>query len=147
MPPSACCAPCSNGALSQLWLAPSCSLLHVPFSLAGETALDGELASWLAFATEKLDELATLKAALDGTGAEAALAYSRDAIASRARSTRVHSDQVARELAALAPDADRRRSPFAVRQALQRARLRLPSFPTTTIGSFPQTATIRAARA
>ena len=84
----------------QLWLAPSCSLLHVPFSLAGETALDPELASWLAFATEKLDELAALKAALDGDGAAAALAVSRDAIASRARSTRVHSDQVARELAA-----------------------------------------------
>jgi len=131
----------------QLWLAPSCSLLHVPFSLAGETALDAELASWLAFATEKLDELATLKAALAGDGAQAALARSRAAIASRARSARVHSDEVARDIAALAPDADRRRSPFAARQALQRARLQLPDFPTTTIGSFPQTATIRAARA
>jgi 5-methyltetrahydropteroyltriglutamate--homocysteine methyltransferase len=131
----------------QLWLAPSCSLLHVPFSLAGETDLDPELASWLAFATEKLDELATLKAALTGDDAEAALAVARDAIASRARSTRVHSDQVARDLAALPPDADRRRSPFVQRQAVQRARLRLPDFPTTTIGSFPQTATIRAARA
>ncbi|MES2018776.1 MAG: 5-methyltetrahydropteroyltriglutamate--homocysteine S-methyltransferase [Pseudomonadota bacterium] len=131
----------------QLWLAPSCSLLHVPFSLAGETGLDPELASWMAFADEKLIELATLKAALTGNGADAALAVARNAIASRARSTRVHSDQVARELAALAPDADRRRSPFVQRQAVQRARLRLPDFPTTTIGSFPQTSTIRAARA
>jgi 5-methyltetrahydropteroyltriglutamate--homocysteine methyltransferase len=131
----------------QLWLAPSCSLLHLPFSLAGETDLDPELASWLAFATEKLDELAILKAALTGADAEGALAASRAAIASRARSSRVHSDQVARDLAALPADADRRRSPFAQRQAVQRARFRLPSFPTTTIGSFPQTATIRAARA
>lgn len=131
----------------QLWLAPSCSLLHVPFSLAGETDLDPELASWLAFATEKLDELAILKAALVGDGAADRLADSRAAIAGRARSARVHSDQVARDIAALAPDADRRRSPFAQRQAVQRARLRLPDFPTTTIGSFPQTVHIRAARA
>ncbi len=131
----------------QLWLAPSCSLLHVPFSLDGESDLDPELKSWLAFAAEKLGELATLKAALAGAGAPDALAAARAAIASRARSTRVHSDQVAASVAALAPDADRRRSPFAQRQALQRARLRLPDFPTTTIGSFPQTAAIRAARA
>jgi 5-methyltetrahydropteroyltriglutamate--homocysteine methyltransferase len=131
----------------QLWLAPSCSLLHVPFSLEGESGLDPELASWLAFAQEKLGELATLKAALDGDGAAGALAASRAAIASRARSGRVHSDQVARALASLPADADRRSAPFVQRQALQRARLQLPDFPTTTIGSFPQTAAIRAARA
>ena len=131
----------------ELWLAPSCSLLHVPFSLAGETGLDGELLSWMAFASEKLEELAVLKTALAGDGAAAQLARSREAVSSRARSGRVHSDQVAQAVAALAPDADRRRSPFAQRQVLQRARLQLPDFPTTTIGSFPQTAAIRAARA
>jgi 5-methyltetrahydropteroyltriglutamate--homocysteine methyltransferase len=131
----------------QLWLAPSCSLLHVPFSLDGETGLDPEIASWMAFAGEKLAELATLKAALAGDGAADALAVSRAAILNRARSTRAHSDAVANSMLALAPDADRRRSPFVQRQAAQRARLRLPDFPTTTIGSFPQTAAIRAARA
>jgi 5-methyltetrahydropteroyltriglutamate--homocysteine methyltransferase len=131
----------------QLWLAPSCSLLHVPFSLAGETALDPELRSWMAFAAEKLDELATLKAQLAGDDAGAAMAAARAAIASRGRSTRVHNDAVAGAVSALAPDADRRRSPFAQRQPIQRARLQLPEFPTTTIGSFPQTAAIRAARA
>jgi 5-methyltetrahydropteroyltriglutamate--homocysteine methyltransferase len=131
----------------QLWLAPSCSLLHVPFSLEGETGLDPEIASWMAFAAEKLDELATLKAALAGDGAQAALAAARAAILGRARSTRAHSDQVANSMLALAPELERRRSPFAQRQAVQRARLRLPDFPTTTIGSFPQTAAIRAARA
>ena len=133
----------------QLWLAPSCSLLHVPFSLAGESDLDAELLSWMAFADEKLQELAALKAALTGDGADAATALSaaREALASRARSKRVHSDAVAQALGTLGLDADRRRSPFAQRQAVQRARLFLPDFPTTTIGSFPQTAAIRAARA
>ncbi|MES2316860.1 MAG: 5-methyltetrahydropteroyltriglutamate--homocysteine S-methyltransferase [Pseudomonadota bacterium] len=131
----------------QLWLAPSCSLLHVPFSLEGENGLDPELASWLAFADEKLNELATLKAVLGGADAAAALAASRQAIASRARSGRVHCDQVAESVRTLAPHADRRASPFAQRQAVQRAHLRLPDFPTTTIGSFPQTPAIRAARA
>ena len=131
----------------QLWLAPSCSLLHVPFSLADESGLDPELLSWMAFAAEKLDELATLKAALAGDGAAGKLAAARAAIAARARSARVHNDQVVQAVAGLAPDADSRRSPFPRRQALQRARLRLPPFPTTTIGSFPQTAAIRAARA
>ena len=70
----------------QLWLAPSCSLLHVPFSLEAETALDGEIRTWLAFATEKLAEIAVLKDALAGhpdDSALAALATSRQAIASR----------------------------------------------------------------
>ena len=131
----------------QLWIAPSCSLLHVPFSLEGEIELDPEVAAWMAFATEKLGELATLKSALAGEGAPVALAAARAAIASRARSTRVHSDQVAEALRTLAPHDDQPRSPFAQRQLVQRARLQLPDFPTTTIGSFPQTAAIRAARA
>jgi 5-methyltetrahydropteroyltriglutamate--homocysteine methyltransferase len=131
----------------QLWLAPSCSLLHVPFSLENETSLDPQVKSWMAFAAEKLGELATLKSALDGSGALPALAAARAAIASRAGSKRVHSDEVAARVQALAPDADQRRSRFAERQALQRARFRLPAFPTTTIGSFPQTPAIRAARA
>ena len=130
----------------QLWLAPSCSLLHVPMALEAETALDPELKSWMAFAREKLGELAVLKAALNG-GAEAALAESRAAIAGRARSSRVHNDQVAQALQALPANGDRRAAPFAQRQQVQRARLRLPDFPTTTIGSFPQTDAIRAARA
>ena len=129
-----------------LWLAPSCSLLHVPFSLDDETGLDPELKTSMAFASEKLSELGVLKAALGDAGAQAAaLSGSRAAIASRARCARVHGHQVA--LAALPDGADRRSAPFAQRQQLQRARLRLPDFPTTTIGSFPQTATIRAARA
>ncbi|UQV46176.1 5-methyltetrahydropteroyltriglutamate--homocysteine S-methyltransferase [Janthinobacterium lividum] len=80
-----------------LWLAPSCSLLHVPFSLEAETDLDGEIKTWLAFATEKLSEIAVLKGALEGhpdDAALAALAMSRLAIASRRTSPRVHRPQV-----------------------------------------------------
>jgi len=132
-----------------LWLAPSCSLLHVPFTLAQDAALDPELRSWLAGAREKLDELRILKQALaDGEQAVAMdLAQSRAALAARRASPRVSRPDVAAALAALPADADRRASPFGQRQAVQRARFDLPAYPTTTIGSFPQTAAIRAARA
>ncbi|AVO50369.1 5-methyltetrahydropteroyltriglutamate--homocysteine S-methyltransferase [Melaminivora suipulveris] len=132
-----------------LWLAPSCSLLHVPQSLAGEDRLDDELRSWLAFAEEKLDELALLAALLDGSAQqhEPRLAAARAAVASRRASARVHRADVARRLAEAPAGADQRRAPFAARQLVQRTRLALPLLPTTTIGSFPQTAQIRAARA
>ena len=138
----------------ELWLSASCSLLHVPFSLQGEQRLDAELRSWLAFATEKLDEIALLKSALDlGSGTKCytspALAEARAAVAQRRVSERVHRREVAARVAQLAadPGADRRASSFDARQRVQRERLQLPSFPTTTIGSFPQTPQIRAARA
>ena len=132
-----------------LWLAPSCSLLHVPLSLKTEVKMDTELKSWLAFATEKLAELNVLKLALNEGEARvgAELALSAAAIASRRHSPRVHNPAVTARINALADNADQRQSPFAVRSALQQARFRLPPFPTTTIGSFPQTTEIRAARA
>ncbi|QYF95099.1 5-methyltetrahydropteroyltriglutamate--homocysteine S-methyltransferase [Massilia sp. PAMC28688] len=89
-----------------LWLAPSCSLLHVPMSLEGDATLDPEVRTWMACATEKLAELNTLKTALNGGDAEDALAAGRAAIASRARSTRVHSDAVAHAVSALASAPD-----------------------------------------
>ncbi|GJJ04999.1 5-methyltetrahydropteroyltriglutamate--homocysteine methyltransferase [Duganella rhizosphaerae] len=143
-------APIAEKRGGKLWLSSSCSLLHVPFTLAAETALDPEIRSWLAFATEKLDELYVLKQALQGeydAATAEALDVSRAAIASRRASPRVHQDAVRERIAALPADADQRRSTFVQRQAEQRARFKLPAFPTTTIGSFPQTANIRAARA
>ena len=130
-----------------LWLAPSCSLLHVPYSLAQEDRLAPEIQSWLAGAVEKLAELRTLQAALDGQNASVALAASRAACASRRASPRVHRADVALRLARATADDDRRVSVFAQRQTVQRDRLKLPLLPTTTIGSFPQTSEIRAARA
>lgn len=133
----------------RLWVAASCSLLHVPFSLRHDAALDTELQGWLAGAVEKLDELRVLKRALWGDAASVSreLAESRIARATRLASRRVRNGSVAARLKALPADADRRRSPFPTRQAAQRQRLNLPGFPTTTIGSFPQTPEIRAARA
>ncbi|TCJ15358.1 5-methyltetrahydropteroyltriglutamate--homocysteine S-methyltransferase [Parasulfuritortus cantonensis] len=132
----------------RLWLAPSCSLLHVPLELAPDTGIDPEIKPWLAFAREKLAELATLAQALDHgrEAAAAALAETRAALAARRASARVHRAEVGARLAAVRPEDSRRRSPYASRAACQRAWLQLPLYPTTTIGSFPQTAAIRAAR-
>ncbi len=133
----------------RLMVAPSCSLLHVPVELAQEERLDSELKGWLAFATEKLAEVAALARGLDeGEDAVAeALAASDRAKASRAASTRVHRPEVAARLAAVTPEMARRASPYPVRRAAQRTRLNLPLFPTTTIGSFPQTTEVRRLRA
>jgi 5-methyltetrahydropteroyltriglutamate--homocysteine methyltransferase len=132
---------------SRLWLAPSCSLLHAPISIRRESALDPELRSWLSFAEEKLAEVAALRGLLAGTADAAVLAANRTAHDERRRSPRIHAPAVKGRLQAVAPADLRRISPFPQRQAAQRARLRLPLFPTTTIGSFPQTAEVRAARA
>ena len=132
----------------RLWVAPSCSLLHCPFTLQPESGLDPEIRSWLAFALEKLDELAFLKRGLiEGRGAVAReIAVSKDARSSRALSRRIHNPVVAAQISALSPAAGRRKSPFLQRQRAQQQRFRLPPFPTTTIGSFPQTTDIRQAR-
>ncbi|MES2887511.1 MAG: 5-methyltetrahydropteroyltriglutamate--homocysteine S-methyltransferase [Pseudomonadota bacterium] len=133
----------------ELWIAPSCSLLHVPVSLSAEQRLGADIRSWLAFALEKLDELRVLRAALDGRSAEvqAEWAAARAALASRRASPRVHRAEVALRLTRTLSGDDQRTSPFPQRQAEQRRRFALPLLPTTTIGSFPQTPEIRAARA
>lgn len=132
----------------RLWLAPSCSLLHVPVDLNFETKLDPEIKSWLAFALQKLGELRVLAKALnEGRAAVAAeLADNAAAIASRHSSKRVHNQAVKAAVAAITPELGSRQSPFAVREAKQAALLNLPLYPTTTIGSFPQTKDIRLAR-
>ncbi len=132
----------------RLWLAPSCSLLHSPVDLALETRLDDELRSWLAFSRQKLQELRVLADALDApASAEAALAHSRDCIASRRHSPRVHNPAVATQLSTLTTADAQRHSRYPQRQLAQAAALKLPRFPTTTIGSFPQTQEVREARA
>jgi 5-methyltetrahydropteroyltriglutamate--homocysteine methyltransferase len=133
----------------RLWVAPSCSLLHTPIDLAQETKLDPELRSWMSFAVQKLDEVVTLKKALGPEREAVAQTFleARAAQESRRTSPRIHDPAVERREAALT-DADARRAEtFQARRAKQRARLDLPAFPTTTIGSFPQTKEIRDARA
>ncbi|SME98340.1 5-methyltetrahydropteroyltriglutamate--homocysteine S-methyltransferase [Pseudogulbenkiania subflava] len=133
----------------RLWLAPSCSLLHCPVDLAQELALDVDVKTWLAFAVQKLNELKLLKRGLlDGRDAIAPeLAGSDHTQSSRRTSPRIHRPTVQARRAALSGDSDRRHSPYPQRAAAQRTWLDLPLLPTTTIGSFPQTAEIRAARA
>ncbi len=133
----------------RLWVAPSCSLLHSPVDLAREEQLDEELQSWLAFAVQKTEEVAILAQALnnpDCVKVQAALAQSRTVQESRANSPRIHKPEVQARLAAVTAADSQRTSVFAERIKLQRERLDLPLFPTTTIGSFPQTQDIRAAR-
>lgn len=131
-----------------LWLAPSCSLLHVPVDLASEKKLDDELKSWLSFARQKLEELNALAAVLDKRqtpAIEAFLARQRQALENRKTSRRIHNPAVQQQLAQ-SVSISRDRTPFNERMKKQRAALGLPLFPTTTIGSFPQTADIRALR-
>nr|UVT38073.1 5-methyltetrahydropteroyltriglutamate--homocysteine methyltransferase [uncultured bacterium] len=131
----------------RLWLAPSCSLLHVPVDLVQEDQLDAELKSWLAFARQKLDELALLAGLLDNPEAHAAARSQQlAAVTSRKQSTRVHNAEVAKRLAGSDAISRERTSPFAARIAAQQDRFQLPAFPTTTIGSFPQTVAIRQLR-
>jgi 5-methyltetrahydropteroyltriglutamate--homocysteine methyltransferase len=135
--------------VDRLMLAPSCSLLHVPVDLELEDQLDPELRSWLAFAVQKITELGVIARALsEGRDAVVdALADSDAAVASRRSSPRIHDPLVAARLQAVTPDMTRRRSPFERRHVAQRAQTSLPMFPTTTIGSFPQTEEVRRARA
>ncbi|WP_130903366.1 5-methyltetrahydropteroyltriglutamate--homocysteine S-methyltransferase [Pseudomonas sp. Sample_23] len=133
----------------RLWVAPSCSLLHSPVDLGREDQLDAELKSWLAFAVQKCEEVAVLAQAVSEPEAPQvlrALAQSRSVQTSRAASPRIHKPEVQTRVAAITARDAQRQSPFAQRIAKQRGKLDLPLFPTTTIGSFPQTAAIRLAR-
>jgi len=132
----------------RLWIAPSCSLLHVPVDLDSEQKLDAEIRSWLAFAKQKLAEVTVLARAInEGRDAVAAeLRANAAAIASRRASPRVHNPAVKAAVARIEAALGRRKRPYAERAPKQAARLNLPLYPTTTIGSFPQTAEIRNAR-
>src|SRR5690606_8931306 len=132
----------------RLWLAPSCSLLHVPVTLDSETQLDQELKGWLSFAQQKLDELRLLAVSLNGTQTpedRAALGAQRAALAARRISPRRHQAAVGKRIEQV-QDLSRSRTAFAQRIQSQQARLDLPAYPTTTIGSFPQTTEIRSLR-
>lgn len=141
----------------RVWLAPSCSLLHCPFDLEKETgnsALFDEVRIWLAFAKQKLEELTAL-AHLGGSGLageeqakwQAVLDDNRRALESRSRSALIHRPAVQSRLEAVGEKDKKRKSPFETRFRLQEEELKLPLFPTTTIGSFPQTREVRRLRA
>ncbi|NQZ50770.1 MAG: 5-methyltetrahydropteroyltriglutamate--homocysteine S-methyltransferase, partial [Moritella sp.] len=142
---------------ARLWVASSCSLQHSPVDLDNETKLDTELKSWLAYATQKLTEVSTINALLNGDNSEqltaqfttqltTQLAESTAVVASRATSSRIHNAAVKERVAAITDKDAQRHSPFTQRIASQQQELNLPLFPTTTIGSFPQTSDIRQTR-
>lgn len=133
----------------RLWIAPSCSLLHSPVDLQREEKLAPDVKNWLAFATQKVQELVTLKTLLinpDDKTAQTLLAESNSAAELRRHSPKIHNPEVQARLHAIKPEHAQRLSGFTTRIAKQQALLQLPLFPTTTIGSFPQTDYIRHTR-
>ncbi|WP_370493352.1 5-methyltetrahydropteroyltriglutamate--homocysteine S-methyltransferase [Mycobacterium sp. pW045] len=136
------------GSVGSLAVSTSCSTLHVPYTLDGESGLDDDLRSWLAFGAEKVSEVATLARALregrDAIGDE--IGASNAAVASRKADPRLNNADVRDRIATITASGARRGSAEA-RRAAQAERLHLPPLPTTTIGSFPQTVDIRKARA
>jgi 5-methyltetrahydropteroyltriglutamate--homocysteine methyltransferase len=132
----------------QVILAPSCSLLHTPIDLDRETSLDPEIKNWMAFAVQKVVELAVLAQALNKgrDSVRAILDGASATIAARRASLRINDPAVKARTAASDASLVRRTSAFETRRQVQRGKLKLPPYPTTTIGSFPQTAEIRRAR-
>ena len=134
--------------VEKLAVSSSVSLLHVPHTVAGETSLPVDVAGWLSFADEKIGEAKALSAALAGGTVAAADDFARSdrAVRTRTESARTHNEAVQARVAALPAGQVARQPEFAARVEAQKA-LHLPKLPTTTIGSFPQTAEIRKARA
>jgi 5-methyltetrahydropteroyltriglutamate--homocysteine methyltransferase len=144
-------APAHAALGERLWVASSCSLLHVPVDLDNEVKLDTEVRTWLAFAVQKAGEVASLRDALtlglDHDRVARVFDASSRAAAARRTSARIHNPLVKRRVAELTDAEARRAADYPRRAAVQRERFMLPLLPTTTIGSFPQTTAIRSARA
>ncbi|GAA4525778.1 5-methyltetrahydropteroyltriglutamate--homocysteine S-methyltransferase [Amycolatopsis samaneae] len=134
------------GTAARVSVSTSCSLLHVPYDVERETALDARLKSWLAFARQKVDEVVLLGKALRQGPGNVDLTAARAAVRDRATAAELLDVRVRSRLASLRPE-HALRSPFARRAAAQQAALGLPALPSTTIGSFPQTTELRKARA
>ena len=129
-----------------LWLAPACSLLHSPVDLELEEKLDDELKSYLAFAKQKLSEVVVLAKALKGDDVASLLAENAQLIESRRSSKVVNNLDVQQKIKNIARVQLTRNKPYQQRVSVQKSKYNLPLFPTSTIGSFPQTAEIRLAR-
>ncbi|WP_454046050.1 5-methyltetrahydropteroyltriglutamate--homocysteine S-methyltransferase [Chryseobacterium sp. Marseille-Q8038] len=134
----------------RILIAPSCSLLHSPCDLDFETNLNPEIKNWLAFAKQKVEEVVTLKELISGKEKEHILEVfeeNKKAIESRRTSSLIHNDQVKQRSNAVTEKDAQRINAFKTRKEEQQQVLQLPLFPTTTIGSFPQTTEVRSWRA
>ena len=132
----------------RMFIAPSCSMLHSPIDLDQENLLDPDLKNWLAFAKQKLQEISILTKAIT-EGADSVkneLEENKKAHSLRSESPKIHNTEVKFRVKALTKKDNQRHNPFPVRRKKQQTALSLPAFPTTTIGSFPQTTEIRQAR-
>jgi 5-methyltetrahydropteroyltriglutamate--homocysteine methyltransferase len=127
----------------RIMIGSSCSLLHSPVDLSRETGLAPELKQWMAFAVQKCDEIAALKHAATTGEKRAVFEDNKASLLARAAHPHVQDKETRSRIQAVTPGMYHRASPFAVRSVVQKERLGLPLFPTTTIGSYPQTAEIR----
>lgn len=133
----------------RVFIAPSCSLLHSPFDLDLETdekTLSPEIKQWMAFAKQKVHEIVVLKKLASGNADYQALqhyAENKKAVDTRKTSPLIHHQEVKNRVEVITEDDARRNNPFRVRKEEQQKILQLPLFPTTTIGSFPQTKEVR----
>ncbi|MBS0910941.1 5-methyltetrahydropteroyltriglutamate--homocysteine S-methyltransferase [Tatumella sp. JGM118] len=128
-----------------LWIGTSCSLLHSPIDLSTETRLDEEVKSWFSFALQKCGELSLLSTALNNNDPASLESWSAP-IRAREKSSRVHNSAVGNRLKAITAKDSLRQHDYQTRAKAQRERFNLPAWPTTTIGSFPQTTEIRGLR-
>lgn len=134
----------------RIFIAPSCSLLHSPCDLDFETNLNPEIKNWLAFAKQKVAEVVMLKELASGTENEQifeAFEENKKAIESRRTSSLIHNNEVKQRANAVTEKDAQRINTFKIRKKEQQEVLQLPLFPTTTIGSFPQTTEVRSWRA
>lgn len=134
----------------RIWIAPSCSLLFSPCDLDYETKLNPEIKQWLAFAKQKLEEIVTIKQLANNENKEVAQARfeeNKKAIESRKTSPLIHNQAVKDRVTSISERDTHRESPFEIRRLKQHKKLHLPEYPTTTIGSFPQTKEVRKWRA
>ncbi|MFB9055607.1 5-methyltetrahydropteroyltriglutamate--homocysteine S-methyltransferase [Mariniflexile ostreae] len=135
-------------ASENLWIATSCSLLHTPYDLDLESTLKPEIKQWLAFAKQKLEEVVTLRNLLSDESDAYLSLFEENKLANltRKNSSLIHNENVKERILNLKPSDSHRDNPFSIRQAQQKQTLNLPLFPTTTIGSFPQTKEVRSWR-
>ena len=138
---------------SRIIVSPSCSLLHSPCDLdleTNEATLIAEIKQWMAFAKQKINEVVVLKQLANSdniTNAANSLKENIAANAARKTSALIHNTAVKNRVAAITEDDAKRNSPYSIRKNIQALALQLPLYPTTTIGSFPQTAEVRSWRA
>ncbi|MFC3757389.1 5-methyltetrahydropteroyltriglutamate--homocysteine S-methyltransferase [Chryseobacterium tructae] len=134
----------------RVFIAPSCSLLHSPCDLDFETDLTAEIKNWLAFAKQKVKEVVTLKELVSGASDQNILQdfeENKQSVSDRKTSSLIHNESVKQRANSVTEADSQRKNLFNIRKEAQQKALQLPLFPTTTIGSFPQTAEVRSWRA